>query len=121
MAMGRVLVVDDDEATADFIWVALTDEGYTVTIATNGEEALMQAIAFRPNLILLDMRMPVRDGRAFVETYRRTLEPHAPIIAMSASKALSEQAQALGVVHCLLKPFDLSALLDCVERYIERE
>ena len=59
----RVLIVDDELDIREFVQYNLTKEGYEVACARNGEEAIEVAMSFRPHLILMDMMMPVMDGR----------------------------------------------------------
>lgn len=59
----RVLIVDDELDIREFVQYNLTKEGYEVACAKNGEEAIEVAMSFRPHLILMDMMMPVMDGR----------------------------------------------------------
>ena len=67
----RVLVVDDDAGIRDLLDLALTNAGYAVALAEDGAAALAMVEAVAPDVILLDMRMPVLDGWAFAEAYRR--------------------------------------------------
>ena len=76
MAMAvRVLVVDDEPPLRDLMRMVLEEEGYEVMTATNGEDALERTRTFAPDVILLDMSMPVMDGRAFAEAYRHRGTP----------------------------------------------
>src|SRR5689334_3013224 len=92
----RILVVDDDAAILAFISMALSDEGYEILTAEDGLSGLQLALAEHPDLILLDMRMPGLDGRAFVQVYREKPDADIPIILMTAgrgdSNALSDLA-----------------------------
>jgi CheY-like chemotaxis protein len=123
----QILLVADTPGDALFIKQALHAPRYNLNAVADSDQAIAYlhrqgifAKAPQPDLILLDMRMPVMDGRAFVEAYRGIPEPHVPIVIITASKHWVEQARGLNVAYCLLKPFDWSALLDCVERYIGR-
>ena len=62
---GRILVVDDDDTIRELISIALGDEGYEVMTAIHGREALERTVSWSPDVILLDMRMPVMDGWEF--------------------------------------------------------
>ena len=73
----RVLVVDDDPTILELV-MALEDEGYEVATASNGREALDRTTAFAPEVILLDMNMPVMDGAAFTAAYRAAVRPPEP-------------------------------------------
>ncbi len=115
---GRILVIEDDQGIQEFMSMALTDEGYQVVLASNGAVGLQLVEVYHPHLILLDMLMPVMDGKTFLEAYREYPPPRARIIALSASKNLKNVAKPMGVDDFLGKPFDLDELLHCVEVYI---
>lgn len=113
-----ILFVDDDESIREFVSMALTDEGYQVTTAPHGAAALELLQQARPSLILLDMRMPVMDGRAFLQEYHKTQGPHAPIIALTASRSATDTQVPPEVSSFLAKPFDLNELLDLIGQYM---
>lgn len=119
--MPRILVVEDDAAIRDLVSEVLRDDGYEVSEAANGAEALAYVGGHRPDLIVLDLMMPVMDGWAFVEECRRTNKcTEVPIVVTSASHDLPKTAERLrsyGVRTCLAKPFDVDGLLALVERY----
>jgi CheY-like chemotaxis protein len=113
----RVLVVDDEAPIRELLRAALEGDGYEVATATNGATALDAAVAFAPDVILLDMRMPVMDGRSFVEAYRRVPVPRlAPIVLVTAAVDGAARADQLRAAGFLAKPFDL----DQVESVIAR-
>lgn len=97
----------------------LTDEGYSVMLASNGAEALTQIEALAPCLILLDMRMPVMDGWEFAARYRKSSGPHAPIIVMTAAHDARLRADAIEANDFIAKPFDINQLLMLVSRYVD--
>lgn len=109
-----ILVVEDDEAILRSIEEILTDEGYAVAAALNGKEALERVQRAAPDLILLDMKMPVMDGWAFAQAYRRLPGPHAPIIALTAAHDSRARAAEIAAAGYIAKPFDLDRLLDLV-------
>jgi two-component system, chemotaxis family, chemotaxis protein CheY len=111
---GHILFIDDDESIREFVTMALTDEGYEVATAQNGAAALDLIKRKQPDLILLDMRMPVMDGWAFMKAYDGTPMPHAPIIALTASRNSPDVQVPAEVSGFLAKPFDLSDLLDMI-------
>ncbi len=113
----RVLVVDDDDNIREFVAIALCDEGYEATVAADGVEALAVSAEMPPDLILLDMRMPVMDGYEFSRVYRQRPGPHAPIVVLTAAGRAAETAREIEAVDCLGKPFELDALLEMVARY----
>jgi two-component system, OmpR family, response regulator MprA len=111
----RILIVEDDDSIREFVSTFLVDEGYEIMLAKNGVEALDMLQHEHPQLIFLDVYMPVMDGPAFVEEYRQRVSETAPIIGMSAN---ANEAKMLGCFDGFLaKPFDLTELLACVETY----
>lgn len=114
---AHVLVVDDDRGIREFVRTVLADEGYAVTEATDGQEALERVEAQRPDVILLDMRMPVMDGWEFARTYRQRPGPHAPIVIVTAALDVAKDAKEIGADGFLAKPFQLDDLLDLVQRH----
>jgi CheY-like chemotaxis protein len=111
-----VLVVEDDAATRALLRDVLEDAGYAVREAADGAAALRAARAARPALVLLDLRLPGTDGRAFAAAYRRAPGPRAPIVVLTADADAEASAAALGAAGHLRKPFDLDALLAVVGR-----
>jgi CheY-like chemotaxis protein len=119
--MGRILVVDDDEAMQQTIATILEDEGYQVVCAANGREALTQLEqeAFAPQLILLDLAMPALDGYAFAEELeRRGLRPGLPVVIITADGRAPQKAERVGADGYLTKPFSLTALVAEVSRLL---
>jgi two-component system, chemotaxis family, chemotaxis protein CheY len=116
--MARVLVVEDDPTIREYVLLALSDEGYDVMVAPDGLVALEFIRDYRPDLILLDMRMPVMDGWEFAREYRERPGPHAPVVAMTAAVDASRWAEEIGAADVLSKPFDLDDLLRIVERSV---
>ncbi|MCL5256875.1 MAG: response regulator [Chloroflexi bacterium] len=112
-----IMIVDDDENIAEFVTLALEDEGYKVITAGNGKMALEKASQAHPDLILLDMRMPVMDGWAFAEAYRREPGSHAPIIACTAARDAAQSAAEINAEGHLAKPFDIDELIQAVRRF----
>jgi CheY-like chemotaxis protein len=114
VAAVRVLVVDDDESIRQIVRMCLGDEGYEVFEAANGLDALALLPDCRPDLILLDLRMPVMDGWEFARQYRLGPGPHVPIIAFIAALNAELEAADLEAANILAKPFDIEDLLAMV-------
>jgi CheY-like chemotaxis protein len=115
-----VLVVEDDPDTRDSIAEILQDEGYDAELAGNGREALdrLEVYGDRPMLILLDMMMPVMDGRAFIKEMRRSNDlSRIPVLVFSAHADLRAVARELGVAGCLTKPLRRDELVDAVASF----
>jgi CheY-like chemotaxis protein len=112
----RILVVDDDESTRQVVTAVLEDGGYEVVTARDGVAALDIVTHRRPDLILLDLRMPTVDGPAFARAYRAVPGPHAPIVILTASLAMetAEHTERIGAGGFIRKPFDVDALLESV-------
>jgi CheY-like chemotaxis protein len=119
---SHVLLVDDEPALREIMADALVAEGYRVTTAGNGAEALDRLAHDRPDLIVLDLMMPVLDGWAFIESYRESAHAEVPIVCVSAvmSNPMAERLRQLGVRVCLTKPFDLAEFPECVARVQRR-
>ena len=119
--MPQILVVEDDDAIRGLVSDLLRDDGYDVKEARNGVEALAVVREGRPDLIVLDLMMPVMDGWTFVEEcHRKEYCDNVPVVVTSASNDLprtAERLQSFGVRTCLAKPFDVDGLLALVERF----
>ena len=113
----RVLVVDDDEFIRACVVDILRDEGYEVLDAPHGAAALALVEDLPPDLILLDMRMPVLDGWGFARAYHDRPGPHAPIVVMTAAQDAAQRATQVCSASYIAKPFQLDELLEMVERF----
>jgi CheY-like chemotaxis protein len=111
---ASVLVVDDDEAIREVVAEVLRDEGYRVTCAENGEQALRELRqGDPPDLMLLDLMMPVLSGWEVLEELEADERLAAlPIVIVSAMAGPATKEH-------LLKPIDLERLLSTVERVTE--
>ena len=110
----RILIVDDDESIRHIVGLCLTDEGYQVLEAANGQAALAALADFNPGLILLDVRMPIRNGWEFARRYHQQPGPHAPIVAFVAALNAAQECAELPAAAILSKPFDIDELLAAV-------
>lgn len=113
----RILVIEDDEAIAEVLHLALTDRGHSVTIAPNGLIGLDALATERPDLILLDMLMPAMDGWDFATTYRGSPGPHAPVVVMTAAADAAGRSDEIRAQGVLPKPFGLDDLYAMVESF----
>lgn len=111
----HVLVADDEPAIVEMIRDILEDSGFRVVTAANGSEALRLVEEARPDVVLLDMNMPVLDGEGFVAAVReRGLR--IPIVIMTAGSSARRWAAELGADAYLSKPFELANLIDVTNR-----
>ncbi len=119
--MKKVLVADDKAPGRELVRMVLEKGGYQVFEASDGEEALKEARAVQPDLIILDIHMPGLDGFGVIEKLRK--EPGfaaIPIIALTASAMMGdrERAMAAGFTGYITKPIRLGALRAEVERLL---
>jgi CheY-like chemotaxis protein len=114
MAAARVLVVEDDPDLAALEAEVLAERGHRVEVASNGREALAAVERAPPDVILLDMRMPVMNGREFADEYRRREPRTAPIVVVTAAEDAQRRAAEVGASDWLGKPFDPDALVEKV-------
>ena len=116
------MIVDDDLDIRDSMQEILEDQGYAVVTACDGADALAQLRGgLRPRLILLDLMMPVMDGFAFCQEWKK--DPAlsvVPVIVISADAAVTKKAAACGATGFLDKPLNLQTLIEAVERYTAR-
>jgi CheY-like chemotaxis protein len=118
----RVLLVDDDERLREATAMLLADEGFSVTTARDGAEA-MALLARQPvDVILCDLFMPGQDGLETIPHMRGQFA-HVPVIAMSGGAYHGQVdvlrvAKLMGAAEALAKPFKLTDLLRAIERVL---
>ena len=117
----RILVVEDQEDLRGVLRTLLTGSGYEMLEAVNGEAGVAQAKAERPDLILMDIQMPVLDG--YDATRQIKADPSfkaTPVIAVSsfAMKGDEEKARASGCDHYVTKPYSPMQLLRVIRSYL---
>jgi len=119
--MTRVLLVEDHEEIWDFLSRRLKRRGYDVILATDGQQAVDKARAERPDIILLDMNLPIIDGWTAASMIKSSPEAgRVPIIALTAH-AMSgdrEKAVAAGCDDYHAKPVDFTRLLTQMQALI---
>jgi len=119
--MKKVLVVDDEPDILKVISFRLKTAGYEVLTANNGKIALDLISINKPDLILLDLRMPVMGGEEVCAKIKSDeLLKNLPIILLTASSGgkIADKAKELGVEDWLVKPFDFEVLLKKVQKLI---
>lgn len=113
-----IMVVDDESDIVNFITGFLEDEGFAVAAFSDGFAALDYARLQPPALALVDLLMPLMNGRELIYRLRSELGAHFPIILMSASTSLAS-TRNLPIQDFIGKPFDLTDLLDRIEALID--
>ncbi len=119
----RVLIVDDEVDHAEICAVLLRRRGYQVAVALSGSDAIELAQALKPDLILLDLFMPMVDGfSTFVTLQENGIARKVPIVFLSAcaDPSARSRAIALGGAEYLAKPFRAAELIACIERSLTR-
>jgi DNA-binding response OmpR family regulator len=117
----HVLVVDDELATAKMVKLALEGEGLDVSTAANGAECLLQVSTSRPDLVILDVTMPVLDGFETLRALRqREATKDLPVIMLTARAAAEDvlRGWSTGVDMYLAKPFSIEELLAATRRLL---
>ena len=118
--MKQILVVDDDPVMREVLHDVLSDD-YAVTLATNGAEALASICHDAPDAVVLDMMMPVMDGRAFLMARRRLPSCAAvPVMVVSAEPRACVEGTRLGAQACVPKPFDIDRLLTELDHLLDQ-
>ena len=115
-----VLVVEDDRNIAELLQMYLEKEGYAVTIAADGGQGLAKFRAIQPDIVLLDVMMPVMDGWGVCRAIRA--ESQTPIIMLTAKGETSDKVQGLksGADDYITKPFEMREVLARVEAVLRR-
>ena len=116
-----VMVVDDSDDIRELICMMLRGKGYRVVEASNGEEAVELALLFHPDLILMDLSMPVLDGyEATRQIHGRRETRDVPVVAVTAFADSYSRQKALdaGCVECVCKPVDFAALDGVLRRHL---
>jgi two-component system, response regulator, stage 0 sporulation protein F len=109
--VGKILVVDDQFGVRRLLFETFQDDKHEVAMAEDGAEALQLLIDFKPDLILMDMKMPRMNGMETLEQIR-ALDCQVSVIMMTAygDSQNMEQAKDLGILFYMAKPFDLFEL-----------
>jgi CheY-like chemotaxis protein len=119
--MAKVLLVEDNEMNRDMLSRRLTRKGYEVIIAVDGQLGVELASSERPDIILMDMSLPVMDGWDATRHIKATPETQSiPVIALTAHAMASDREKALdaGCDDYDTKPVELPRLLDKIERLL---
>jgi DNA-binding response OmpR family regulator len=117
---GRVLIVDDEPNIVTSLQFLLKKSGFTTAVARDGDAALAEAEAFRPDLVLLDVNLPRRDGFEVCQTLRAEGPRDLKIIMLTAKGRESEVTKGLevGADAYITKPFSTRDLVQQVTRML---
>ena len=121
--MPKILSADDDPVVQQFVHSILTENGYEVFTATDGDEALTRAKALVPDLMILDLIMPYRDGYEVLRLLRDAPETrNVPVIILSAKSKEEDIIRGLegGAEDFIIKPFNALELVARVRKVLAR-
>jgi CheY-like chemotaxis protein len=116
--MRRILFIDDDFAVAEVTQMVLEHEGFSVSIAVNGEDALRAAETEVPDLIITDYMMPIMNGGELVRRVRASARLSAVPIIMATANEPSEIPEVPMCNYVLRKPITLRKLLGAIQRVL---
>ncbi len=117
----KVLYVEDAAVIRDTIARLLQISGYEVAYAKNGEEGVQMTLSWKPDVVLMDLRMPVMDGFKAISQIRTNPQTsHLPIFVVSAWSSKKERTQAKleGADEFFVKPPDLNKLIESIEQAV---
>ena len=121
--MTKILLVEDNEMNRDMLSRRLLRKGFEVVMAVDGEQAVIMAQSERPDLILMDMSLPVIDGWEATRRVRAdNTTSHIPIIALTAHAMSGDREKALnaGCDEYDTKPIELPRLLEKIDALLGR-
>jgi two-component system response regulator VicR len=119
----KILLVDDEKELAEMVGSFLAEKGYQVDLAFDGEEGFNKAKSEKPDLIILDVKLPKKDGYEVCEDLRDLEETkHIPIMMLTARNSTAEEniGFAAGADDYLKKPYDLDILLHKVKELLNK-
>ena len=121
--MATILLVEDNELNRDMLSRRLERLGYTINLANDGQEGIDAVQKEPPNLVLMDINMPVMDGWEAVRVLKSNPETqHLPVIALTAHAMSSdrEKAEKSGFDDYATKPVDFPALVKMIETWLNK-
>jgi len=110
----KVLIVEDDPVYRELLGLALSSAGHETTLAEHGAKALESVKGSLPDVILLDILMPVMDGMRFLRELREGAKLSTPVVVLTCldSRSFAVQALVEGATDVLTKPVDIEVLLE---------
>jgi DNA-binding NtrC family response regulator len=117
--MVKILVIDDEESIRELLDILLRRKGYDVVLAANGQKGLEVFRRERPDVVILDLKMPGMNGLAVLQELHRLHTTQPVIILTGAGKPeMEQQVLALGVTEFVEKEFSLHRLGDALKRLL---
>ena len=118
----KILIVDDERDIVKGLMIRLQGAGYDIVTAFDGAQGVFMAHKEKPDLIILDIRMPAGDGFSVAQRLKRSIHTFTiPVIFLTGSpeKNAEDKAMALGARFYIKKPYDPEELLDAIKRALE--
>jgi DNA-binding response OmpR family regulator len=120
----RILIVDDERDIVKALMIRLQGAGYDVVTAFDGAQGVFMAHKEKPDLIILDIRMPAGNGFSVAQRLKRSTHTFTiPVIFLTGSPETNaeDKARALGARFYIKKPYDPEELLDAIKRALEKD
>jgi len=119
--MKRILLVEDNENNRDMLSRRLVKKGFSIDLAVNGQEAIDLTAQLKPDLILMDMSLPIMDGWEATRRLKASDHKNIPVIALTAHAMSDDRQKAMeaGCDDYETKPVDFPKLLDKINQYIK--
>jgi DNA-binding response OmpR family regulator len=120
----KILIVDDERDIVKALMIRLQGAGYEVVTAFDGAQAVFVAHKEKPDLIILDIRMPAGNGFSVAEKLKHSMNTFSiPVIFLTGSpeKNAEERAKTVGARFYIKKPYDPEELLDAITRALEED
>ena len=112
----KILLTDDDREFVEAMKTRLEGDGYTVTVAYDGDECIDLARQVKPDIMITDVSMPKMDGYSMVKAIKQDNEiKHIPIIILSGKDQMEEIFKMEGINEFLVKPFEYDVLMQKVK------
>jgi DNA-binding NtrC family response regulator len=117
--MSKILVIDDEESIRSLLDTLLSRKGYDVVLASSGRKGLELFHRERPDVVVLDLKMPEMDGLMVLKELRR-IDSSQPVIVLTGAGTpeVEQQVSALGVTEFIEKEFSLHRLGDALKRLL---
>ncbi len=117
--MCKVLIAEDESRLVAFVAKGLRNNGYTTTVAEDGEQALKLAASGEFDLLLLDLGLPEMDGMSVLKALRKKQDlPIIIVVTAQSDQSVRQAALALGANDFIAKPFKFSELLEKVRSHL---
>lgn len=121
--MGKILLVEDNEMNRDMLSRRLKRKGHEVVIAVDGEQGVNMALSEQPDIILMDMSLPVLDGWQATQEIKTNQETqNIPVIALTAHALAGDREKSIqaGCDEYETKPVDFPRLLEKIESFLNK-